>query len=207
MPVEYERGRFKEAPWATWMLVAFVCGFSIRGFFDLTAAVEQYGLIPAAALRHHGLTLLTSFLLHGDPFHLFGNMYFLFVFGDNVEDYLGKVRYAAMILLAAFSGDIAHIAVDPHSDIPLIGASGGISGIVAFYALKFPKARLGILFRFGLIPIRWFRFPAYAFVAFWIILQLLGAYLQIAGVSSVSALAHLGGAATGLLFWLVYRQT
>lgn len=207
MPVEYEQGRFKEVPWATWMLIVFIAAFSIRAFFSLEGAVERFGLIPALATRYYGLTFLTAFLLHGDIFHLFGNMYFLFVFGDNVEDYLGKARYAALILLAAIAGDIAHIAIDPRSNIPLIGASGGISGIIAFYALKFPKARLGILFRIGIIPLRWFRIPAYAFVGFWIALQLVGAYLQVAGASSVSSLAHLGGAATGLVFWLTYRQT
>lgn len=206
LPVEYEQSAFHSVPWLTWAVIAFICAFSIRAFSNLEMAVTQFGLVPAAWSRHLGLTFLTSFLLHGNLGHLLGNMYFLYVFGDNVEDFLGKGRYLLLILIAAVLGDIAHIVIDPRSDIPLIGASGGISGVIAFYALKFPKTKMGVLFRFGLIPIRWFRIPAYAFVGFWILLQFLGAYLQITGASSVSALAHLGGATTGLAFWLVYRH-
>lgn len=206
LPVEYEQSVFHSVPWLTWAVIAFICTFSVRAFSNLETAVTQFALVPAEWSRHFGLTFLTSFLLHGSLGHLVGNMYFLYVFGDNVEDFLGKGRYLLLILIAAVLGDIAHIVGDPRSNIPLIGASGGISGVIAFYALKFPKTKMGILFRFGLIPIRWFRIPAYAFVGFWILLQFVGVYLQIVGVSSVSALAHLGGATTGLAFWVAYRH-
>ncbi len=206
MPVVYEQSPLRTVPWLTWGLIAFISAFSVTAFAHLEAAIREFGLIPALWTRDFGLTFLTAFLLHGDPFHLLGNMYFLYVFGDNVEDVLGKTRYLALILLAAAIGDVAHIAMDPRAQVPLIGASGGISGVIAFYALKFPKTKMGILFRIGLIPIRWFRIPAYAFVGFWILLQLVGVVQQIAGASSVSALAHVGGAATGLVFWLVYRH-
>ena len=206
MPVEYEQSVFHSVPWLTWALIAFICAFSIRAFSNIEAAVTQFGLVPTQYARYFGLTFLTSFLLHGNLGHLVGNMYFLYVFGDNVEDFLGKGRYLALILIAAVLGDVAHIVMDPRSNVPLIGASGGISGVIAFYALKFPKTKMGVLFRIWLIPIRWFRIPAYVFVGFWILLQFFGVYLQIVGVSSVSALAHLGGATTGLAFWLIYRH-
>ncbi|MDQ7820543.1 MAG: rhomboid family intramembrane serine protease [Armatimonadota bacterium] len=206
MPVEYDRQTFRTVPWMTWVLVAFITAFSLRAMADLEYAVRQFGLIPAQWWRHGGLTLLTSFLLHGGIFHLLGNMYFLLVFGDNVEDVLGKVRYLALILLAAAAGDAAHIALDPRSEVPLIGASGGISGVIAFYALQFPRARLGVLFRIFLIYFRWVRMPAYAYVGVWILLQVVGAYLQLTGATSVSALAHLGGVLVGAGFWLAYRR-
>jgi len=206
LPVEYEQSVFHSVPWLTWAIIAFICAFSIRAFASIEAAVMQFGLIPAQYARYFGLTFLTSFLLHGSFGHLAGNMYFLYVFGDNVEDFLGKARYVGLILIAAVLGDVAHIAMDPRSNVPLIGASGGISGVIAFYALKFPKTKMGVLFRLWLIPIRWFRIPAYAFVGFWILLQFLGVYLELVGASSVSALAHLGGAATGLAFWIAYRH-
>lgn len=206
MPVEYEQSAFHTAPWLTWTLIAFICAFSIGAFSNLRQAVTQFGLVPAQWSRHGGLTFLTSFLLHGDPFHLLGNMYFLFVFGDNVEDYLGKARYLLLILAAAVIGDLAHIMIDPRSNVPLIGASGGISGVIAFYALKFPQTKIGFLFRLFIVYWRWIRMPAYAFVGLWIVLQFIGAYAQIAGASSVSALAHLGGAATGLVLWAVYKN-
>lgn len=132
-------------------------------------------------------------------------VYFLFVFGDNVEDALGKGRYLAVLLLAALVGDLGHIAFDPRAEIPLIGASGGISALVLFYALKYPRARLGILF-WIFFYVRWLRIPAYAYVGFWVVLQLLGAYQQVAGVTNISALAHLGGAAVGVAAWLLTRE-
>lgn len=200
MPVEYEQPLLARVPLVTWALVGFIVAFSIRAFFNIEFAVREYGLIPAQAGRAGGLTFITSFLLHGDLFHLIGNMYFLLVFGDNVEDYLGKARYALLIMGAALVGDLAHIALDPRSTIPVIGASGGISGILAYYILRFPKARLGILFRF-FVYFRWIQMPAYAWGLLWMAFQLFGAYLQVSGASNVSALAHLGGAAVGVALW------
>lgn len=207
MPVEYEQPALHDIPWATWTLTAFIVAFSVRAFFNLGQAVQDYGLVPAQAWRHGGFTFLTSFLLHGGVFHLLGNMYFLLVFGDNVEDYLGRWRYLALILAAAFVGDLAHIAFDPRPQVPVIGASGGISGVIIFYALKYPKAQIGILWRFFFYYFRWIRMPAYAFFAFWILMQAVGAWQQVSGHTNVSALGHLGGAAVGFTFWLVYRET
>ncbi len=103
------------------------------------------------------------------------------------------------------TGDALHIALDPHSPIPSIGASGGISGVVVFYGLQFPQARLVVLMRYLLfwpLPMR-----ARTALLLWILLQLLGAWMQIAGVSRVSSLAHLGGAGVGMLFWLKWKSS
>ncbi len=205
MPVEYDVSTFRQLPWMTWALVAFITGVSIAAWQNLDAAVATYALVPAQPLRHGGLTFLTSFLLHGGILHLVGNMYFLLVFGDNVEDVLGKTRYLMLLLLAAFVGDLLHIAFDPRQTIPVIGASGGISGIVAYYALKYPRARLGFLLRI-IVYFRWIRIPAYAYMGFWVVLQVAGAFEQIRGVTNVSALAHLGGATVGVIFWLATRK-
>ncbi len=205
MPVEYDQPALKRAPLMTWTLIAFIVAFSVRAFFNLDAAVSEFGLIPADAMRRGGLTFITSFLLHGGLFHLIGNMYFLLIFGDNVEDYLGRWRYLLLIAGAALVGDLGHIALDPQSTIPVIGASGGISGVLAYYILTFPKARLGILMRI-LLYFRWIRLPAYGWGLFWIGFQVLGVYLQITGASNVSAAAHLGGVAVGIAFWWATRN-
>lgn len=205
MPVEYENSVLTRLPLVTWLVAAAAIIITIPAFFQMEIAVKDFGLIPAQAMRKGGLTFLTSFFLHGDIFHLIGNMYFLIVFGDNVEEFLGTGRYLAMIFIAAGLGDVLHIALDPRQNIPLIGASGGISGIVLYYALKYPRAQLGILLRV-FFYFRWIRMPAYVYAGIWIVLQLLGAYQQVAGITSVSALAHLGGAAVGLAFWLVTRD-
>jgi len=144
-------------------------------------------------------------LLHGGILHLIGNMYFFLVFGDNVEDWLGEKRYLLLILFSLLAGDIFHILGDPSSTIPVIGASGGISGIIAYYALKFPHARLGILFGYY-FHYDWIKMPAYVMFVIWIVLQMVGVWQQLAGYSNVSSLAHLGGAAVGVIFWYFTRD-
>jgi len=205
MPVEYETSILARLPWMTWLVAALATGVSVAGFVNLDSAVRQYALVPADAWRHGGATLLTSFLLHGSIFHLISNMYFLLVFGDNVEDALGKGAYLALLVAAALVGDLMHIAYDPRPDVPVIGASGGISGVVLYYALKYPRARLGFLLRI-IFYFRWVQMPAYAYVGFWVLFQVIGAAQQLAGVTNVSALAHLGGASVGLAAWLLTRQ-
>jgi len=123
--------------------------------------------------RHGGLTFLTSFLLHSGVFHLLGNVYFLLVFGNNVEDWLGKWRFLLLLLCATLIGDVVHVFGNADSTTPCIGASGGISGVVAFYALKFPRVRLGFLMRLYLW-FRWISVPAYAMFFIWMPMQFLG---------------------------------
>jgi len=101
------------------------------------------------------MTFLTSFFLHADILHLVGNMYLLLAFGGGVEDYLSRKRFGLLLIAATLAGGLGHTILDPHSNIPLIGASGGISGIITFYALQFPRSRLGffIQYRWGTIPV------------------------------------------------------
>jgi membrane associated rhomboid family serine protease len=167
--------------------------------------VQRFGFIPAQATRLSGVTFVTAFFLHSGIIHLVGNMYFLLVFGDNVEDFLRPGRYLALIILAALVGDLFHLAADPRSQIPSIGASGGIAGVIVFYALKFPHIHLAFLMRWGFIWFRWIRLPAWFALILWIVFQGIGACEQKAGISSVSSFAHLGGALAGLIAWLVWR--
>lgn len=206
LPVEFEAPEEERKPWATWLLSAAVICVSLLAFPHLRDVVQRFGLIPAQATRLDGLTFVTSFFLHAGIIHLVGNMYFLLVFGDNVEDFLRPLRYLTLIALAAFIGDLAHIAVDPQSQIPCIGASGGIAGVITFYALNFPRVRLEFLMRWGFVWFRWIRLPAWSVFVLWIFFQLIGALEQKAGMSSVSSFAHLGGAAVGVVAWLIWRK-
>jgi membrane associated rhomboid family serine protease len=137
---------------------------------------------------------------------LLGNLYFFITFGDNVEDYLGHKRFALLLVAATLTGAALHIAINPSSDIPCVGASGGISGLIAFYAFRFPEARLGWLFRMGLY-FRWIRIPAWGWFGIWMLFQALGLILQVSGLSRVSAAAHLGGVLAGVLFWALWRKS
>jgi membrane associated rhomboid family serine protease/Zn-finger nucleic acid-binding protein len=205
MPVEFDTAPQDRRPWVTWSLCIAIIATSAFAFTNLNQIVSRFGLIPAQATRLHGLTFAASFFLHAGIIHLIGNLYFLFIFGDDVENFLRPFRYLALIALAAFIGDLAHIALDPHSTIPSIGASGGIAGVITFYALKFPHVRLGFLMRYWFY-FRWIRLPAWFVFVLWILFQCLGAWEQKVGISSVSSVAHLGGAAVGLIAWLVWRN-
>lgn len=201
MPIEYDNKELQHRPIATWLLTAIIVSVSLIAFSNLKTTVENWGLVPANFLRHYGLTFVSSFLLHGGILHLVGNMYFLIVFGDNVEDILGKGRFLLLIFLAAIAGAFAHILAEPSSTTPCIGASGGISAVVAYYALRFPRAHIGLLIIF-----QWVRMQAFLLFLLWIAVQFFGAYMQLSGFSNISAFAHLGGAVIGVIFWLVTRN-
>jgi membrane associated rhomboid family serine protease/Zn-finger nucleic acid-binding protein len=206
MPVEFDAPEEQRRPWATVLLSAAIICTSLVAFLNLRVVVQRFGLIPAEATRLDGLTFVTSFFLHAGIIHLAGNMYFLLAFGHAVENFLRPLRYLALIALAAFIGDLAHIALDPRSQTPCIGASGGIAGVITFYALNFPRMRLAFLMRWGFVWFRWIRMPAWFVFVLWILFQIIGALEQRAEMSSVSSAAHLGGAAVGILAWLVWRK-
>lgn len=196
VPVEYNNAKTNNTPIVTWALAAIMVIVAIMTFSNLEAVTQNWALIPGDFARHYGLTFISSFLLHGGIIHLIGNLYFLLVFGDNVEDVLGINKYLVLIFLSAFIGDIAHILIDPRSATPVIGASGGISGILAYYCLSFPKAKIGFLWWF-----RWYRIPVGWMFFFWVVGQFVGVMKQVSGFGSVSSLAHLGGAIVGLTYW------
>lgn len=205
MPVEMGGMQVSRQPWFTWGLSLVITLVSLMAFMNLESVINHWGMIPAEWWRYGGLTFVSSFLLHGGWFHLIGNLYFLLIFGDNVEDYLGRWRAALLILAATVAGDVLHILFDARSMIPCVGASGGISGIIVFYALQFPRARLGILFGY-LLYFRWIRFPAWVALLLWIGLQVFTAWQQLHGFTNVSALAHLGGAGVGFVAWLIWHR-
>jgi len=210
LPVECGVPAVGTRPWVTWgsvalCVVVFVGALVAGGVDALGDVIATWGFVPAEWHRLAGATLVSSFFLHAGVLHLMGNMYFLFIFGDNVEDTLGWRRYALLIAVAHLAGTVAHGLIDPRGAVPLVGASAGISGVIAYYAVAFPRARLGFFFgfwwRFG-----WIRMPAWAAFVIWIALQSFGAWRQLGGFSNVSALGHLGGAAVGFVAALALRR-
>ncbi len=202
IPIKYNDTPLRNRPLATWSLAAVIATVSLVALGNSKVAAENWGLVPAEFGRYYGLTFLTSFLLHGSLFHLFGNLYFLVVFGENTEDVLGRWRYLLLVATAAIVGDIAHILAYPHAIIPCVGASGGISGVLAYYCLRFPTAHVGIMWWF-----RWIRLPVVIMFALWVLGQAFEAFCVPADFSGVASFAHLGGAAMGALFWWWTRRT
>lgn len=207
-PVKYYDAEISCRPWAMWTLSLIITIVSVCAFFDLRSAVDNFGMVPAHALRYGGLTLLTSFFLHAGVLHLVGNMYFFLLFGGEVEGFLGWRRFLILIFSSTIVGHLFHIMGNPHSHIPCIGASGGISGVLVFFACQFPRARIAIFW--WLLWFRgrsgWIRLPAWTAFILWFLLQLFGILKQSLGISHVAYLAHIGGVATGFALWLLWRK-
>lgn len=175
---------------------AMVAGFSLipAVFFGTEVLPPGYPYVPEP------LTLVTSVFLHGSLFHLIGNMLFLWVFGDNVEDAMGHVRFLAFFLICGAAASLTHAYILPDSHRPLIGASGAVSGVVAAYLILYPRVRIWGLFLKG-IPLR---LPAYWAIGFWFVLQFLSAFLG--GDDSVGWFAHLGGFVAGAVLVPIMRH-
>ena len=151
-----------------------------------TAALPQgLPLVPEP------ITLVTSLFLHGSFLHLAGNMLFLWVFGDNVEDGMGHARFLIFFLLCGIAACRAHCLMNPLSTAPLIGASGAIAGVVAAYLILYPRVKVWALY-FGRLPLQ---VPAMYAIGFWILLQVGSAFLS--GDQDIGWFAHLGGLAAG----------
>jgi membrane associated rhomboid family serine protease len=193
LPVEIDSPWFPNVPFATaaLTLVVIVVGFLSVG---RPGWVWHYGFLPQMPLRDAGITLFTYFFLHGGAWHLAGNAYFLVVFGDNVEEAAGRAGLLVLAFLGAAAGALFHAIF--HA-LPLIGAGAGISALLAYYGLRFPRARIGWY---------WMNLPAWAFVVLWGAFQWLVASAQPEGLWHASGAALLGGAAVGVAFWALQRR-
>ena len=173
--------------------------------FELTSLIDLVGRFEGAAVVHvEGpsflpLTALTSMFLHGGWLHLLFNMHFLWVFGNNVEDFLGPLRFLAFYLVCGLLGLAAHVATDPESIVPTIGASGAVSGMLGAYVVLYPKARITSMLFLGFI-VQFLQVPALLLISIWTALQLFGGIsgLTVPGDGGgVAYWAHIGGFVAG----------
>ncbi len=148
----------------------------------------------------HYTTILTSMFTHGGWLHLIGNMVFLWVFGNNIEDVMGHVRFVVFYLLCGVVAAGAQMLVGPNSVVPMVGASGAISGVLGAYLLLYPRVRVHTLLFFGFY-VTTVALPAYVMLGYWAVLQLLGGVVSLSGIDQggTAFFAHIGGFATGLL--------
>ncbi|RUL89129.1 rhomboid family intramembrane serine protease [Tautonia sociabilis] len=150
------------------------------------------------------MTLLTAMFLHGGLLHLAGNMLYLWIFGDNVEEALGHGRYLAVYLLCGLMASLAHIAVAPSSLVPSLGASGAIAGVMGMYLVWFPHNRVWVLLIRTIVSL-----PAALVIGLWIVMQLVLGMGQLSSAGAgggVAYAAHIGGAAAGIFIGLNYRR-
>jgi membrane associated rhomboid family serine protease len=174
----------------------------IFGFGAIPAVLfGKATLPPELAHAPAPLTLVTSMFMHGGVMHLLGNMLFLWVLGDNVEDALGHKRYVVFYLACGVLAALAHAAVEPGSKIPMVGASGAISGVMGAYLVLHPKARIKVLISYYMV---WL--PAFVVLGFWIVFQFISAAAAAGGAGGgVAWWAHIGGFAAGAVLIVPMR--
>ncbi len=199
----------RRAPVLTYVLIALNLAVYVYQAFLLNPEqnallVQRHGVIPYYLLSGYGPALstpFTSMFMHGGLMHVAFNMWFLHVFGDNVEDTLGHARYLALYVVTGLVAVLAHALTDPMSQMPLVGASGAISGVLGAYIMLHPHARV-VTWAFIVFVVE---LPAFVFLIIWFGTQLLSGFSSLGGInpSGVAFFAHIGGFVAGVLFVLL----
>ncbi len=181
----------------------------------LNEFIYVYGLVPAryavpqiSAYFTFGqqiVSFLSFMFLHGGFLHLLGNMWFLYIFGDNVEDRLGHSRYLVFYLLCGLTSGISHLVINWYSEIPTIGASGAIAGVMGAYFLLYPGAKILTLVPI-FIFIQFLELPAYLFIGVWFLFQFLSATSASAHAGGIAWWAHIGGFIFGMIFLKLFQM-
>ncbi|MBV7410560.1 rhomboid family intramembrane serine protease [Maritimibacter sp. DP1N21-5] len=167
---------------------------------ELSQFLYTWGFVPGRVMEGYGFeTIFTSMFLHSGFMHIAGNMLYLWIFGDNLEDELGHFGFLGFYIASGVAAALAQALPDPYSGIPMVGASGAIAGVLGGYLLLFPKARIDVLFIF-IIIFKVFPLPAWIVLGAWFGLQLLNSASQLD--AGVAYLAHAGGFVAGFVFIL-----
>lgn len=199
----YDVNRSMSRPIVTMVLIAinaavFVYQVTLDSY-SLDHFIRAYGMIPA---RANASTFFTSMFLHGGWLHLIGNMWFLWIYGDNVEDTLGRWKYLLFYLGCGLAAALAQFAMNPGSPIPMVGASGAIAGVMGAYVVKFPHARI-VMLVFLIVFVTTVEVPAIFVLGYWMLLQLVSGFGSIADMQlakgGVAFFAHIGGFLAGAI--------
>jgi len=214
MPIRDENPS-RSTPFVTYALIlANIAVFAYEVMLAMYGQLEEfiytYGMIPALVSQGEALhTLLTSMFLHGGVFHLLGNMLYLYIFGDNIEDAMGHRRYLIFYLLTGFAASALQIAINPASTLPNVGASGAIAGVLGAYFVTYPFARVHTIIFLGYF-IRWVSLPAVVLLGFWFIFQLFAGTATLEamklGYGGVAYFAHVGGFVAGMVLVRFFRK-
>lgn len=201
----------RSTPVVTMALIAINVAVFLLELVSGEAFIYEWAFIPqrfSADPAGNADNILTAMFMHGGWMHLFGNMLYLWIFGDNIEDHYGKPLYLAFYLLAGGVATMAQYAVNAGSAIPNVGASGAIAGVLGAYLVLFPNARVQVIVPGGLIM----AMPAVVVLGFWIVLQLFSGVGSIAitdetvEAGGIAYMAHIGGFAAGVAFALASKR-
>jgi membrane associated rhomboid family serine protease len=206
-PLGDDDSQRRTTPYVTYVLIAINVVVFLLELQNGDDFINQWAFIPHRFAEDPSGQLVTVFsamFMHGSWLHLGGNMLYLWIFGDNVEDSFGHAKYLLFYLLAGIAATFAQFAALPGSNVPNVGASGAIAGVLGAYILMFPRARINVLLGRQVVAM-----PALIVLGFWIVLQLVSGVGTIATTSAdvggVAYLAHVGGFAAGFLMAFLFR--
>jgi membrane associated rhomboid family serine protease len=203
-PIGDDNSARRTFPLVTYILIALNVLFFFVELSGGDAFIEKWAFVPARFLANPGgdfLTLFTAMFMHASWVHLGGNLLYLWIFGDNVEDRLGHSKYTIFYLLCGIGATFAQLAFSSGSSVPNLGASGAIAGVLGAYILMFPQGRVHVLMGRGVIPM-----PALVVIGLWIVLQFfngIGSITATADTGGVAYMAHIGGFIAGFVLTFV----
>ena len=205
-PIGDDNSARRTVPLVTYALIAL----NVLVFFlELSggdAFIEKWAFVPSRFLANpfgDFLTLFTAMFMHAGLVHLGGNMLYLWIFGDNVEDRFGHIKFLIFYLLCGLAATFAQLAFSIGSNVPNLGASGAIAGVLGAYILMFPKGRVNVLMGRSVIPM-----PALVVIGLWIVLQFfsgIGSIANTADTGGVAYMAHIGGFIAGFVLTFLFR--
>lgn len=207
-------------PVITWSLILGCIGvyaWEVSLGREMDAAIAVFGFTPAALLKGYvpipdvgplpaGFTILSSMFMHASLLHIAGNMLYLWIFGNNVEDGMGHLRYLVFYFVCGAAAALTLAYIDPASRVPMVGASGAISGVLAAYVMLFPRARVLVIVPLGIIFYP-FRIAAIWVVGFWFLLQLFSAAATRPDQPGVAFWAHVGGFLAGIVLTPFFKSS
>jgi membrane associated rhomboid family serine protease len=205
-PIGDDNSSRRTFPVVTYGLIALNLIFFFAELNGGEAFIQQWAFVPRRFLANPGgdfVTLLTSMFMHAGWLHLLGNMLYLWIFGDNVEDRFGHLKFLVFYLICGFAATFAQLAFSSESNIPNLGASGAIAGVLGAYIVLFPKSRVNVLMGRGVIPM-----PALVVIGLWIVLQFvsgIGSISNTAETGGVAYMAHIGGFIAGFVLTFFLR--
>lgn len=202
LPIGDDDSQRRTVPVVTYALIVINVLFFLVELSSGDAFIQRWSVVPRRLLANpvgDFVTVFTAMFMHGGWMHLLGNMLYLWIFGDNVEDRLGQAKFVVFYLLCGIAATFAQVLVDPTSNVPNLGASGAIAGVLGAYLLMFPRQQVRVMMGRGIIPM-----PAIIVIGFWALLQFLNGFGAIAATEQtagggVAYMAHVGGFIAGLI--------
>jgi membrane associated rhomboid family serine protease len=209
LPIADENAGRRIFPFITYALILINAIVFLIELISGDEFIIRWSFVPARFLDNPGgdfITLITSMFMHAGWLHLLGNMLYLFIFGDNVEDAWGHLPFLVFYLLCGIAATFAQLAFSTGSNIPQLGASGAIAGVLGAYLVMFPRSRVTVLMGYFVVPL-----PALVVIGFWFVLQLFSGIAAITAVPTgaeeggVAYMAHVGGFVAGLIVAFIFR--